>query len=67
MKDKGENILVNKELKALASLLDDEDYSIVDQIEQKIISIGNEMIPYLEHEWENSFNPNVQRKIEDLI
>jgi regulator of sirC expression with transglutaminase-like and TPR domain len=56
-----------RELKALVSLLDDEDYDIVYQIEQKIISLGNEMIPFLEHEWENSFNPQVQKKIEELI
>lgn len=56
-----------KEIKALVSLLDDEDHSIVNQIEEKIISIGNKIIPHLESEWESSFNPIVQRKLEDLI
>ena len=56
-----------KELKALVSLLDDEDHSIVTQVEEKIISLGNDIIPYLELEWESNFNPVVQRKIEDLI
>lgn len=56
-----------KEIKALVSLLDDEDRSIVNQVEDKIISMGNEIIPYLEKEWENSFDPNVQRKLEELI
>jgi len=56
-----------KELKALVSLLDDEDGDIVNHVEEKIISIGNDVIPFLEEEWEKSFNPTVQRKIEDLI
>lgn len=56
-----------KEIKALVSLLDDEDHSIVTQIEEKIISMGNKIIPHLETEWESSFNPTVQRKLEDLI
>lgn len=55
------------ELKALVSLLDDDDFNIVDEIERKIISIGSPIIPYLEQEWENNFNPTVQKKLEDLI
>jgi hypothetical protein len=56
-----------KEIKALVSLLDDEDHSIVNQVEEKIISLGNKVIPHLEYEWESSFNPTIQRKLEDLI
>jgi regulator of sirC expression with transglutaminase-like and TPR domain len=56
-----------KEIKALVSLLDDDDHSIVNQVEEKIISLGNKIIPHLETEWERSFNPIVQRKLEDLI
>ncbi|MBS0000122.1 MAG: transglutaminase family protein [Cyclobacteriaceae bacterium] len=56
-----------KEIKALVSLLDDDDHSIVTQVEEKIISLGNEIIPFLEGEWENSFNPIIQRKLEELI
>lgn len=55
------------ELKALVSLLDDEDEDVVLHVEKKIISLGNLIIPFLEHEWENNFNPNVQKRIEDLI
>lgn len=55
------------ELKALVSLLDDEDEQIVAHIEEKIRSLGKEIIPYLEQEWESTFNPGLQRKIEDLI
>lgn len=55
------------ELKALVSLLDDEDDQIVAHIEDKIRSLGKEIIPYLEQEWESTFNPNLQRRIENLI
>ncbi len=55
------------ELKALISLLDDEDAQIISQIEEKIISLGTQIIPYLEQEWESNFNPEVQRRIEELI
>ncbi len=55
------------ELKALVSLLEDEDTHIVSQIEEKILSLGTTIIPFLEQEWEGNFNPHVQRKIEDLI
>ena len=56
-----------KELKALVALLDDDDTEVLSHVEDKIISYGNGIIPYLEHEWENSFNPDVQRRIEELI
>ncbi len=57
----------DKELKALVSLLDDPDKEVIAHVEQKIISLGNDIIPYLETEWENNFNPEVQKRIEDLI
>ncbi len=56
-----------KEIKALVSLLDDDDVYIVTQVEEKIISLGNPVIPFLESEWENNFNPIIQKKIEELI
>jgi regulator of sirC expression with transglutaminase-like and TPR domain len=56
-----------KELKALVSLLDDEDAQIVTHIEEKILSLGTSIIPYLEQEWESNFSPQVQRRIEELI
>jgi regulator of sirC expression with transglutaminase-like and TPR domain len=56
-----------KELKALVSLLDDDDKHIVSHVEDKILSIGTSVIPFLEKEWESSFNPSVQQRIEDLI
>ncbi len=55
------------EFKALVSLLDDEDTQVVSHVEEKIRSLGKEVIPYLEEEWEKNFNPDVQRRIEDII
>jgi regulator of sirC expression with transglutaminase-like and TPR domain len=59
--------MTDRELKALVSLLDDQDDQIVNQIVDKIRSLGNQIIPFLEQEWENNFNPLVQRRIEELI
>lgn len=62
-----EEKLNERELKALVSLLDDQDDHIVTQIVDKIRSLGNQIIPFLEQEWESNFNPTVQRRIEELI
>jgi hypothetical protein len=56
-----------REIKALISLLDDEDHEVSQHVEGKILSLGGNVIPFLETEWEESFNPIVQRKIEELI
>lgn len=57
----------DKKIKALISLLDDEDTEILAQVEREIMSLGEDIIPYLETEWENNFNPVVQKRIEELI
>ncbi|MDX2302554.1 MAG: transglutaminase-like domain-containing protein [Microscillaceae bacterium] len=56
-----------KEIKALISLLDDEDKEVQNHVENKILSLGDVIIPFLENEWEINFDPNVQKRIEDLI
>ncbi|WMN13093.1 transglutaminase-like domain-containing protein [Marivirga salinae] len=55
------------EFKALVSLLEDEDEEVNRHVEGKIMSLGSDIIPFLEEQWENSFDPNIQRKIEDMI
>ncbi|MDX1627996.1 MAG: transglutaminase family protein, partial [Fulvivirga sp.] len=55
------------ELKALISLLDDEDSQVIAHVEEKIISLGEKMIPMLEDAWETNLNPLVQKRIEDLV
>ena len=57
----------NAEIKALVALLEDEDDEVVSHVQEKIRSMGTGIIPFLEEEWEGSFNPNSQRRIEDLV
>ncbi|GAB3952173.1 hypothetical protein GCM10028805_33660 [Spirosoma harenae] len=57
----------DNELKALISLLDDEDPEVVEHVEQRIRQMGGQMIPLLETEWEGSFNANLQKRIEEII
>ena len=54
-------------IKALIALLDDEDKEVVSMVEKETMSIGEMIIPHLELEWENNFNPIVQKRIEDLV
>src|SRR5690606_12451448 len=55
------------ELNALVSLLDDSDREVRMHVRDRIISLGNEIIPFLEKKWENSFNPDIQKEIEELV
>ena len=57
----------NNKIKALISLLDDEDLEVVTHVEKEILSLGESIIPFLETEWETNFNPLVQKRIEELI
>jgi len=59
--------MTENELKALISLLDDDDKQIAAHVEDKILSLGKEAIPFLEKEWESNLNPSVQSRIEELI
>ncbi|MFQ3575526.1 MAG: transglutaminase-like domain-containing protein [Cytophagales bacterium] len=63
-----EEVLDENKLKALVSLLSDEDAEILNHVQEKILSLDAEtIIPFLENEWESNFNPEVQRRIEILI
>jgi regulator of sirC expression with transglutaminase-like and TPR domain len=57
------------EIKALISLLDDDDDEIQNHVVGKIKSLGGPVIPYLENVWESSglSSPNMQKRIEELI
>ena len=57
----------DKEIKAIISLLDDPDTEIFNQIEQHLITFGPEVIPLLEENWESSFDPLSQSRIENII
>ena len=60
-------MIKDTELKALVSLLEDEDQEVVSHVETKLMEIGTGIIPFLEQEWESNFNPLIQRRIEDMI
>jgi regulator of sirC expression with transglutaminase-like and TPR domain len=55
------------ELKALIALLDDEDVEVLAEVERRLLSLGEQVIPHLEHAWEEQFNPIVQKRLEELI
>ncbi|ODS77314.1 MAG: hypothetical protein ABS46_18255 [Cytophagaceae bacterium SCN 52-12] len=59
--------MTEKEIRALVSLLDDDDEEVTTHVEGKIRSLGTEAIRFLEVQWEESFNPVIQKKLEDLI
>ncbi len=56
-----------KELVSLVSLLDEPDDRIYEQVKDKILSFGLEVIPVLENVWENTFDNVIQQRIETII
>ena len=59
--------LSESEMKALVSLLGDSDPEVVSHVEERLASLGGAVIPLLEKEWGQSFDPGSQKKIEDII
>lgn len=62
-------MLNQSELKALINLLDDPDENVFNHVKDKLLSMGHEVIPVLEHVWElgDPFNNMVQNRIENII
>lgn len=60
-------MLNNKEVEALLKLLDDSDHEVYRQVEERLLSLGSDVIPALEKSWENSLDLVLQQRIEDLI
>jgi hypothetical protein len=56
-----------KSLRAMILLLEDPDDEIFSEIRNRLLSLGNEVIPTLEDVWENTFNNTLQSRIEDII
>lgn len=55
------------ELKALISLLEDDDPDVLAHVESQLLHLGVDVIPNLESAWENSTDKGMQERIEDLI
>jgi regulator of sirC expression with transglutaminase-like and TPR domain len=56
-----------KEIAALLHLIDDPDDEVYSTVSEKIISLGKQIIPNLEHLWENTPDEYTQERIEMLI
>ncbi len=56
-----------REIHSLVKLLDDPDAEISSHIEQKLMSYGGQVVPFLENEWETCFDALLQQKLENLI
>ena len=60
-------MLSPSQLHALISLLDDSDWEVKQHVREKLIGLGAAVIPVLEQKWEESFNPILQKELEDLV
>jgi len=56
-----------KEINALFHLLDDPDQEVYDTVASKILLFGKDIIPNLEHLWENTVDESIQERIEQVI
>ena len=57
----------NKEIQALLSLIDDPDEFVYESVSNRIISLGKDIIPNLEHFGEANVNHELHEKIENII
>jgi len=57
----------DQEIKALVSLLEDNDPEIFRHVEEKLFDLGDKAVPFLEEKWESTLNHEFQGKIEDII
>lgn len=60
-------MLSDKEVLSLILLLEDEDEEIVQHVEQKLLSLGADVIPLLENEWGNINSALHQQRVENVI
>ena len=56
-----------RKMEALVSLIDEPDPEVFRDISLNIHIFGTEIIPFLEHAWENYHQPDVQKRIETII
>lgn len=57
----------DNEVKALISLLDDSDKEVYFHIEEKLVSLGRVVIPFLEDAWSHAFDAVLQQRIEAIV
>jgi len=56
-----------KQFKAMLSLLDDKDSFVYQTVEDNLMNMGMDVIPKLESVWENTMNPFLHQRIENII
>lgn len=57
----------DSELKALISLLDDDDPNVEENVRNKLIELGQTVLPQLEAAWESNEDEQIQERIEEII
>jgi len=57
----------NKELEALISLLEDPDNQVFDNVSNRLIELGEEVVSPLEKRWDITLKPDLQERIENII
>jgi len=57
----------DSEFNALISLLEDDDPTVFEHVEGRLIAMGQEVIPRLEEAWEHTGYPIIQSRIEEII
>jgi len=57
----------HRELEALISLLEDPDIQVFDNVSNRLIELGEEVVPPLEKRWEITLKPDLQERIENVI
>jgi regulator of sirC expression with transglutaminase-like and TPR domain len=60
-------MLNEKEVISLIALLDDDDAEVAEHVEQKLLSLGTDVIALLENEWSTINNIEQQKKVENII
>ena len=55
------------ELRSLIALLDDDDPEVFDHIKEKLISLGADVIPFLEMEWTELKDIEHQQRLENIV
>ena len=60
-------MIASREIDALFQLIDDPDAEVYSTVSHRIVEFGKGIIPNLENLWENTLNPDVQIRIEQLI
>ncbi len=58
---------IHRELEALISLLEDPDNQVFDNVSNRLIELGEEVVPPLEKRWEITLKPDLQERIENVI